>query len=127
VGTHINPIPHETNTDDLETRVTALEVQINQLRQEVHTARLVITDDQGLERLVAERCNGAMELWIELPSGTAGHRTGVLLFGIAGQEDLCAGIGVQLWAHGSVVRELTWWADESAPSNGRLAGGSASS
>ena len=127
MGTHVNPIPHETDNNDLKSRVTALEVQMNQLRQEVRTARLVITDDQGLEHLVAERCNEAMELWIELPSSTAGHRTGVLLFGIAGREDLCAGIGIQLWANGSVVRELTWWADESAPSNGRFTGGSTSS
>lgn len=127
MGTHINPIPHETDNDDLEARVTALEVRMNQLRQGVHTARLAITDDQGLEHLVAERSNGAMELWLELPNSMAGHRTGVLVFGIAGQEDLCDGIGIQLWANGSVVRELTWWADESAPSNERLTGDSVSS
>jgi len=112
VGTDNDPMWHETAADELDSRVTDLEVRMNRLRQEVCTSRLVVSDDQGSGHLVAQRCNGATELWIEPPSNTAGERTGVLVFAITGQGDLCAGIGVQLWAHGGVVREMTWWGDE---------------
>ena len=96
---------------DLVARLTALEARIADLAQEIRTGRLVINDQDRQERLVAELVDGVMELRLNLPARPAGRHTGVLVFAVPEQADWCAGIGVQLWANGNTVGELTWWAD----------------
>jgi hypothetical protein len=104
----------EEGPGGLAARVAALEDRLRQLENEVRTARLVIADDHGRERIAAELVDDVAELRISLPS-TVGRRTGVLVFAIPGHRDLPSGIGLQLWVDGDLVRELTWWEDEELP------------
>jgi hypothetical protein len=101
-----------TDPASIAARVVELEAQLAQLSRELHTARLVIADPDGQERIVAEVVDGAAELRIELAGMPTDGRTGVLVFALPAGPDLPAGIGVQLWAAGDLVRELTWWGDE---------------
>jgi hypothetical protein len=108
----------------LAERVAALEARLAELAQSVRTSRLVIVDDDNHERVVAEVLDGVLELRIDLPSSTPGRRTGLLIFSIPEQPELCAGFGLQLWANGNIVNELAWWADQeedlsSQPDGGR--------
>lgn len=109
---------------ELQRRLESLEQAFAELSDQVTTRRIAVLDGD-VERLVAETVQGAFELRLELPapspsSGAASrsddpsdaNRTSVLVFTAAGGADLPAGLGLQLWARGNVVRELTWWDDE---------------
>lgn len=101
--------------DALDARLIALEEEVARLRGQVTTARLVIVDGHGRERFIASCVDPAMEL--RLPLWAPGPRRDLelLVFAIEGRDDLPGGVGVQLWDSGSVVRELTWWEDETEP------------
>jgi hypothetical protein len=109
---------------ELQRRLEALEQALVELGNQVTTRRIAVLDGD-VERLVAETVEGVFELRLELPrtrrsssasrrnDRTAGrNRSAVLVFTAAGESDLAAGLGVQLWARGNLVSELTWWEDE---------------
>ncbi len=82
------------------------------LRLEVRTDRLVVLDREQRERLVAEVVDGVIELRLELPPVRQGRRTALLGFAAQRRDQLCSGIGLQVWAEGELVTELCWWEDE---------------
>lgn len=108
----------------IEQRLEALEDTVSLLSDEIRTRRLVVLDPEtGVERVVAETVRGVPELRLEMPgqrgpgapldtrtNGTRG-RTAVLLFAVPGEHGLAAGLGLQLWWDGDLVRELSWWSD----------------
>jgi hypothetical protein len=84
---------------------------------EVRTNRLVLEDDDGTPRAVAEVTEGVTEIRIDLPSPSPDRGTAVVLFaspsgGAADRYGLGPAIGVQLWADGQPVAELDAWPDE---------------
>jgi hypothetical protein len=72
---------------------------------EIRTRRLVVVDDQGQERVVAQVVWGTAELRVGLP-GTGSE---VVLFASPGRHGLDPGLGLQLWAGGQSVLELDAW------------------
>lgn len=109
---------------ELQRRLETLEQSVIELGNQVTTRRFAVLDGD-VERLVAETVEGAFELRLELPTSkwsssasrssddpSNGNRTAVLVFTVPGEADLPAGLGVQLWARGNLMRELTWWGDE---------------
>lgn len=112
---------HHASADDQDRDDEAGETTqarvLERLRQEVRTSRLVVVDEHAQERLVAELVDNVMELRLTLPGSAAGYRTSLLVFATPARPDWSAGLGVQLWANGTVVRELTYWADEAEPDN----------
>jgi hypothetical protein len=80
-------------------------------REEVRTKRLVVLDSLDRERIVAEVVDGFAELRMDLPDTVSGSCTGVLIFAHSEQDDpeLGSAIGVQLWAEGNAIIELTLW------------------
>jgi hypothetical protein len=100
-------------------------ITIRELQRRLEAVEQSVVELGNVERLVAETVEGAVELRLELPaprwsSGASRSseetsnrsRTAVLVFTVAGEAGLPAGLGVQLWARGNLVRELTWWEDE---------------
>ncbi len=124
----------------LHKRLSAVEERLASLSSELRTRRLVVTGEDGSARLVAEVVANVLELRAELqaelpgpsgqppdgcPAGADGggahpatgqrcSRGTVLIFANPGQADLAHGVGLQVWGDGDLVRELSWWADESA-------------
>ncbi len=98
--------------EDLGERISALESRVDQVSEKRTTKRLAIVDPLQRERLVAEIVDGTLELRIDLPPSGNGRRTALLCFATPGLDELCAGVGVQLWVDGDIVDEISWWADE---------------
>lgn len=99
--------------EELRARIQALEARLDDLAGEVVTSRLVVIDDLGRRRLVAAASGPAAELRVMVAGTAAGRSTEVSIFAVEGdQGGLPGGVGVQLWADGSVVGELTTWDDD---------------
>ena len=105
--------------DAFEERLARLERNQRQLRREIRTRRLVVTDDAGGERLVAEVRGSTMELRLTAGRTIDGSRPAVLLYVTEGRAtgstrfDLGPAVGLQLWADGDAVAELDAWPDDS--------------
>ncbi len=83
---------------------------------EVRTRRLVLEDDDGTPRAVAQVAAGVGEVRLELPSSAPGNGTAVVLFatqggGAADRYGLGPALGIQLWAEGVALAELDAWPD----------------
>jgi hypothetical protein len=78
---------------------------------EVRTRRLVVEDERGVERIVAEVVDGGAELRLELGGRTPGRRSMVLLYSLDGDRELGAALGLQLWVDGNVAFECDLWRD----------------
>jgi hypothetical protein len=106
----------DTETTTLRDRVEALEQALLALGDEVRTRRLVVTDTDDTERIVGRVSGGTAELSVAQAHCPHGQDTAVLVFANPGDDtyDLGAGIGVQLWAGGDVVREMSCWEDDGA-------------
>jgi len=87
-------------------RVAALEAAVHSLAQEVRTRRLVVRDDAGDDRIVAEVRGATAELRVM----TAAAAGAVVVFATE-PSDLDGGVGVQLWARGDAPVELALWCD----------------
>lgn len=109
-----DPVSQKGALQDLADRVALLEARVRDLALEINTARLVVAhpDRRDLPRLVADTDSGGLELRIDLPASMPGRTTGVVLFALRGQADLAGGVGLQIWADGNVVEDLTWWTDQ---------------
>jgi hypothetical protein len=91
---------------------------VEALGEEVRSRRLIVIDEQGHERVVAEVAHGQAELRVQLPpesppspdNGTRSPGT-ALIFACPDSEDLGAGLGVQLWAGGDILGEFDAWSD----------------
>lgn len=105
-----------TPLDDIVGRMADLEAGLERLdvrlEEGVTTRRLAIVDSSDRERLVAEVVDDTLELRIDLPRSREGRRTSLLCFATPGLDQLCAGVGVQLWVDGDIVDEMAWWADQ---------------
>lgn len=91
---------------------------------EVRTRRLVVCDDQGHERIVAEVRNGQAQLRLSFvgPSPEVQRdgpstvpRATVLVFACPADGDLGPLAGLQVWADGDVVAAVEAWRDGSGP------------
>jgi hypothetical protein len=109
------------DVDGIGRRLTILESRIAELAYELRTRRVEVVDDSDQVRLSAELIDGVLETRIDLPSSTPGRRTGLLLFAVPEEQELCAGFGLQLWANGNIVNELAWWADHEADHSQEMA------
>lgn len=74
--------------------------------------RVVVVDEHGRPRLVAETAGDTIELRLEVPGGAAGRRSAVVLHasgtpGTGGPDAPL--LGLQLWADGEVLAELDAW------------------
>lgn len=98
----------------LSERVETLEKRVEDLRRRIETSRLAVVDGSGRERMVAEARGSAIELRMPLPGSAPGRSTEVVVFAIEGGRGWSGGVGVQLWAGGSMVREMAFWDDESS-------------
>lgn len=104
-----------SGTDELADRVNELERLLGEISTELRTGRLVVLDARDRERLVAEVVGEVLELRLDLPSSDGGGRSAVLAFTSPADDQLGAGLGLQLWAAGELVEEICWWADEARP------------
>ncbi|HVX22752.1 MAG TPA: hypothetical protein VHB02_15495 [Acidimicrobiales bacterium] len=96
----------------IEERLRRLEAFMLRSGTEVRTRRLVVTDDDGRERIVGEVVGTTAELRVDLPEGMTDGRSSVLCFANPGDPDLQLGwgLGVQLWVEGDIVDQMTdWW------------------
>ena len=96
----------------MEARLGALERLVEAFAAEVVTRRLVVVDDRGTPRVVAEVSGGTAELKLELAD--AAGQAAVVLYATRQAppgEDLGLGpsVGVQLWAEGDALIELDAW------------------
>ena len=101
-------VPSEASIED---RVSALEDLVDGFQAEICTRRLLIRDDEGQSRVVAEVIGSVTEFRLDLPGALPGERTALLLFAAEGQEDTgaVAGIGAQLWVEGNEVASFAVW------------------
>lgn len=101
----------------VEERIGKVESHLGQMGVEITTRRLVVLDSEPERRLVIETVRGVVELRLLQGRSGAGEASELLLFAASGDEDLGlpAGVGLQLWADGDVVEELTWWSPERRP------------
>jgi hypothetical protein len=112
-------VPTPDGLRRIEERLAGVERSQRQLRDEVRTRRLVVTDDGGRERLVAEIRGSTMELRLTARQTGDGSRPAALLYVTEGRAigssrfDLGPAVGLQLWADGDAVAELDAWPDES--------------
>ncbi|HVC25449.1 MAG TPA: hypothetical protein VND23_06820 [Acidimicrobiales bacterium] len=90
-------------------RLDSLERAITAIEREVRTRRLVVVDDDGDERVVAEVADGHAELRLDLPRGQRGQRSSVLIFATPPSAELGEGVGLQLWGDGDSLLELCAW------------------
>jgi hypothetical protein len=106
----------DTETTTLRDRVVALEQALVALGDEVRTRRLVVADGNDTARIVGCVTGGTAELSVAQAHCPHGQDTAVLVFANPGEDtyDLGAGIGVQLWATGDIVREMSCWPDDAA-------------
>jgi hypothetical protein len=91
------------------TRLARVEEAIESMGREVRTRRLVVHDDTGSPRIIAEVLNGVAELRVELGPSPAGAGPAVLVFaadGAGGDLGLGPAVGVHVWADGDAVVEL---------------------
>ena len=97
----------------VEERLAAVERILAALSGEVSTRRLVVVDEAGRPRLVAEVRGTTVELrlLVGAPDG-AGSVAQVVLHATEGDDSLGPLAGVQLWAHGDAVAELDEWPEE---------------
>ena len=96
----------------IEERLRRLEAFMLTPPEEIRTQRLVVTDADGRDRIVAEVVGTTAELRVDLPEGTTDGRSSVLCFANPGDPELHLGwgLGVQLWVEGDIVDEMTdWW------------------
>ncbi|HLN17534.1 MAG TPA: hypothetical protein VK277_12390 [Acidimicrobiales bacterium] len=97
----------------VERRLDATEAALVELGEGLTTRRLAIRDDEGLERIVADVDGDTAELRVGF--GEAPERSAVVLFATtetaARRAELGEGLGVQLWARGSLLVELCLWSD----------------
>lgn len=98
--------------EEVSARISALEERVAAMASETRTARLVVVDEAGRERLVATARGAALELELGMAGSRPGRSSEVLVFAVDGREGWPGGLGVQLWVDGSVARELTVWEDE---------------
>jgi hypothetical protein len=109
---HEEPPEADPETSTLEDRVSALESRLSKLGREIRTERLVVEDDEGRPRVVAEVVGGVTELRLDVPGCVhGGGSTALLLFATEGHEDIGdpAGMGVQLWVDGNEVATYAAW------------------
>jgi hypothetical protein len=99
----------------MERRVAALEAYLVALADETRTRRLVVHDDEGRERIVAEVADGTAELRVELAE-SPGRRSAVvvvagpLLTGRSpGDDGVGPAVALQVWADGDTVIGLDAW------------------
>ena len=104
---------HHTQDTTLERRVAQLELALSALGEELRTRRLVVADGDGQERIVGCVRRGTAELTVARPGCPEGQGGAVVLFANPGDEhlDLEPGVGLQLWAVGDVVQEVSSWTD----------------
>jgi hypothetical protein len=108
-------IPPQRGPSTVEARLADLEAAVAGFGHEVRSRRLVVIDEHGRERMVAEVRGGQAELRVQLPVGPAavgGAATtsgdSVVFFACpAGLFD--AGVGLQLWGGGETLGELAAW------------------
>jgi hypothetical protein len=72
---------------------------------EIRTRRLVVTDDGGSPRIVAEVIDGIAEL----RASTGDPQTHVLLYAGPGQGDDSEAIGIELFIEGNSVARVHAW------------------
>lgn len=92
---------------------------------EIRTRRLVVCDDEGRERIVAEVRNGQAQLRLSfvgpsLPPRRTAHtdgapRASVVVFACPADGDLGPLAGLQVWADGDVVAAVEAWRDAGGP------------
>jgi hypothetical protein len=91
-------------------RLARLEEALEALGREVRTRRLIVLDDARGPRIIGEVADGVAEVRVELGPSPAGASPSVLVFaadGTGGGLGLDPAVGVQLWADGGGVIELT--------------------
>jgi len=98
---------------DREDRLAGLEAAVAAMAAEIHTKRLVVMDDDGRDRIVAEVAGTVAEVRLDLPAGDRHPAMSVLVFANPGDADLDLGpgVGVQLWVDGEEVTRLVAWSD----------------
>ncbi len=124
--------PEGTGNDEgmgMQARLAALERSVRAMADEIRTRRLVVVDDLGRVRLVAEVVGETTELRLELPgapgdraadaddgaaSRSGAGRAAVVLHAtpstVDGPDDgLGPAVGIQLWADGDSVVEIDSW------------------
>lgn len=101
---------------DVERRLAAVERLASGLDREVRTRRLVVHDDDGRERIVAEVVCDTAELRVELGGESPGERSAVVLVAsplVTGRDAADVGMGpaiaVQLWTDGETTVGLEAW------------------
>jgi len=72
---------------------------------EIRTRRLVVTDDGGSPRIVAEVIDGIAEL----RASTGDPQTHVLLYAGPGKDDDSEAIGIELFIEGNSVARVHAW------------------
>jgi hypothetical protein len=92
----------ELPADDL----AALRTQVAKLGKEVRTERLVVTDAAGRERMVAQVEGSTAVLCVGL-ARAEGERPASAVIYAQDDPDLGPGVGVQLWAAGDSVVEVS--------------------
>ena len=91
------------------------------LVDEVRIRRLVIVDDAGQERIVAEVTRGHAEVRLLLADCRRGHESMVALS--AGSDSLFGPmVGVHLWAEGEQLGWFSAWRDAADPWRAYLGG-----
>ena len=92
----------------VEDRLAALEAVVG--TGEVRTRRLVVTDDAGEQRIVAEVVHGHADLRVQ--AARTARRDGSMVMLSAGADpDLGPMVGVHLWAEGDQVAGFSAWRD----------------
>jgi hypothetical protein len=96
-------------TPSVEDRLAALEAVVG--TGEVRTRRLVVTDDDGQRRIVAEVVHGHADLRVQMADAARGEGSMVMLS--AGSDPgLGPMVGVHLWAEGNRVAGFSAWRDD---------------
>jgi hypothetical protein len=85
----------------------------DQASDEVRTRRLVIVDDDGTDRIVAEVRRSIAEVRVALPD-IDGHTGSVQIYAAEhdGKGELGPMLGVQAWADGNVRAGIDVWLEE---------------
>lgn len=103
----------------VEERLARLEARAGALTGEVRTHRLVVVDERGNERLVAEVRGSTVELRLTTAGLGDGARPTAVLYVTDDRGPRAAALGIgaatglQLWAEGNAVAELDAWPDDS--------------
>ena len=104
---------------DVERRLAAAERLLADLGRELRTQRIVVHDEEGRERIVAEVVCDTAELRVELGDQAPVERTAVVLVAsplVAGRDAGDVGMGpaiaLQLWTEGETTVGLEAWPGE---------------